>query len=215
MRYPWLLFGLLLCASAGVAEVKLSVGPDGALVLYSEGPSLARSAGRPSHQPVPPDLGEWIETHSSRRRLDPELVRAVIEVESGYRPEAISHKGAMGLMQLMPETARALSVEDPFDPYESVAAGTAYLRSLLDRFDGRIELALAGYNAGPETVQRYGGIPPYRETRAYVERVLRIYRHDPGFALAVSAEVRMGRRTYLSRDRNGQLVLTTSPHGAR
>ena len=152
MRYPRLLFGLLLCASAGVAEVKLSVGLDGALVLYSEGPSMARSAGRPSHRPVPPDLGEWIETQSSRRRLDPELVRAVIEVESGYRPEAISHKGAMGLMQLMPETARALSVEDPFDPYESVAAGTAYLRSLLDRFDGRIELALAGYDAGPEVI---------------------------------------------------------------
>ena len=215
MRYRWIALGLLLCASAGVAEVRLEVRPDGSLVLYNDAPRKARPAGRPSRGVLPSDLGEWIETHAAQRRLDPELVRAVIEVESGYRPEAVSHRGAMGLMQLMPQTVRALSVEDPFDPYENVVAGTAYLGSLIDRFDGRLELALAGYNAGPEAVQRYGGIPPYRETHAYVERVLRIYRRDPSFTLAASGDFRLGRRTYLSRDRRGQLVLTTSPPGAR
>lgn len=104
---------------------------------------------------------------ADRYGLAPELLDAVARQESGYRPGAVSPAGAVGLMQLMPATARALGV-DPTDPVQSLNGAAAYLRSLLDRFDGRIDLALAAYNAGPAAVERYAGAPPYRETRAYV-----------------------------------------------
>ncbi len=214
MRLRCFALGVLLCAAPGAAEVKLKVGPDGSLVLYNEGRRPVRPSTPPGRRLEPADLGELIDSQAGRWRLDPELVRAVIEVESGYRPEAVSSKGAMGLMQLMPDTARDFSVQDPFDPHQNVAAGTAYLRRVLDIFDGRLELALAGYNAGPEAVKQYGGVPPFGETRNYVERVMRIYRREPGYSLAASGSLRMGRRTYLSRDRNGRLLLTTSPPAA-
>jgi len=105
--------------------------------------------------------------------LSPQLLHAVIAVESGFDSRAVSPKGALGLMQLMPQTARQLGVRDPFDPAQNVAAGAAYLRSLLDRFNGNLELALAAYNAGEVAVVRAGyRIPPFAETRAYVPRVL-------------------------------------------
>ena len=117
-------------------------------------------------------LDEIIDAASARHDLDPALVRAVIQVESAFEPTARSWKGAMGLMQLMPATAAQYAVGDPFDPHNNVKAGTRHLKSLLDRFG--TELGLAAYNAGAGAVQHHGGMPPYRETRDYVARILRL-----------------------------------------
>jgi soluble lytic murein transglycosylase-like protein len=115
---------------------------------------------------------ELIDRASVTHGVDARLVRAVIQVESAYQSRARSPKGAMGLMQLMPETARRYAVANPFDPAANVEAGTRYLKSLLDRFP--LNIALAAYNAGEAAVQRFGGVPPYPETRAYVGRILKL-----------------------------------------
>lgn len=112
---------------------------------------------------------------AAEQNLESKLVRAVIEVESGFNPRAVSHRGAQGLMQLMPSTARRLGVEDPFDPEQNVKAGTRELRRLLDRYAGDLVLALAAYNAGQGAVDRHGGVPPYGETRRYVRWIMSRY----------------------------------------
>jgi soluble lytic murein transglycosylase-like protein len=104
------------------------------------------------------------------------LVKAVIAAESGFDPLAESSKGARGLMQLMPSTADHLGVDDAYDPWQNIDGGTRYLCELMDRFPGELALALAAYNAGPETVRQYQGVPPYKETRGYVKRVLALYK---------------------------------------
>jgi soluble lytic murein transglycosylase-like protein len=115
---------------------------------------------------------DLIEQHSTAQRVQPELVRAVIQAESAFNPAARSVKGAMGLMQLMPATAAAYGVVDAYDPRDNIRAGVAYLRSLLTRYNDKVELALAAYNAGPGAVDRYGyAVPPYRETINYVSRI--------------------------------------------
>ena len=111
--------------------------------------------------------------------VQPALVKAVIAAESNFDPAAVSHKGAQGLMQLMPATAAQLGVEDPMHPAENVRGGTTYLRQMLDRY-GDLERALAAYNAGPLAVDRFNGVPPYRETQDYVRRVLTYYRSYHG-----------------------------------
>jgi soluble lytic murein transglycosylase-like protein len=112
-----------------------------------------------------------ISEHARREQVAVDLVRAVIQVESAFNPRAISNKGAMGLMQLMPATAHELGVRNPFDPDQNIRGGTAYLRRLLDRFDGNVELALAAYNAGMGNVEKYGDVPPFKETKNYVKKV--------------------------------------------
>ena len=111
----------------------------------------------------------------NKYNLSPDLLKAVANVESGFRPDVVSGAGAIGIMQLMPGTAKYLGVTDAFDPEQNIMGGAKYLREMLDRFDGNIEFALAAYNAGPGAVAKYGGIPPFSETQNYVPKVLSIF----------------------------------------
>ena len=119
-----------------------------------------------------PNFEDIIREQSAKNGVDENLLKAVIKTESGFNPNARSGAGAMGLMQLMPQTAESLGVLDPYNPEQNVEGGTKYLKKLLSKYDGNKEMALAAYNAGPGTVDRYGGIPPYRETQNYVKNVL-------------------------------------------
>ena len=137
--------------------------------------SVATSAAFRTTKPLSRRAAHYqplIEEHAARNSVSADLVRAVIQAESAFNPRALSPKGAMGLMQLMPSTAAEFGVLDPYNPAENIRAGVAYLKQLLDRYAGRVELALAAYNAGPGAVKKYGGtVPPYRETRAYVAKI--------------------------------------------
>jgi soluble lytic murein transglycosylase-like protein len=143
-------------------------------VPYPEPPDPAAPSGASQAPAVTGDVpfGDIIDRLSAMHRVDARLVRAMISVESGYQERARSPKGAMGLMQLMPATARRFNVADPYNPQANIEGGIRYLRVLLDRFPER--LALAAYNAGEAAVERFRGIPPYAETRDYVTRVLRL-----------------------------------------
>lgn len=136
--------------------------------LGGEAPELAF---RP--HPATGEIARLVRSLAPRYRLDPNLVLAVVEVESNFNPKAVSPKNAQGLMQLIPATAERFGVRDVWDPEQNLHGGMAYLRWLLDYFKGDVKLALAGYNAGEKAVERHGGIPPYAETQAYVQKILR------------------------------------------
>lgn len=135
-----------------------------------------------------------IREHAARYGVRADLVRAVVQVESGFNPRAVSPKGAIGLMQLMPATAEEFGVANAFNPAQNIRGGVAYLRSLLSRYEGNEELALAAYNAGPVAVERYGNrVPPYRETRDYVRRITQTTTPRSGSVVYKSIEIINGR----------------------
>lgn len=138
-------------------------------------PALQAAGKSVGHPPAPNkvDLNELVKTASGTYRLDPDLVNSVIRAESGFNVHAVSPKGAQGLMQLMPRTSSQLGIENAFDPQANVEGGTRYLRELLERYNFDLIKALAAYNAGPQRVEQYGGVPPYYETKAYVARIVR------------------------------------------
>lgn len=143
-------------------------------VKSSSGTPLASRRGAqisPGNSGENESFEEILKEYADQYRIDVNLLRKLVQVESGGDTKAVSPKGAMGLMQLMPQTCRMLGVKDPFDVRENIAAGTRYLRSLIDRF-GSLELALAAYNAGPSRVEKYQGVPPFEETRTFLKKIL-------------------------------------------
>jgi len=188
---------------AAAGGVKTRIRSDGVVLIYTDDSEI-----EPRHRAAiaSAELGEIIDRIARLENIDPQLVRAVIEVESSFNRRAVSPKGAQGLMQLMPETARALGVRNAFDPLENVRGGTRYLRRLIDRFDGSLELGLASYNAGPAAVVRHGGVPPYRETESYVRRVLRAYGREANLATKVEGGLH---RVRLERSEGGGYRIVT------
>jgi hypothetical protein len=138
----------------------------------------------------PVDLNDVVNTASGHYRLDPDLVTSVIQAESGFNVHAVSRKGAQGLMQLMPGTASQLGVPNAFDAQANVEGGAKYLRELLERYDFDLVKALAAYNAGPQRVEQFGGVPPYYETRAYVARVVRDFNKKKAAQRKLSAPLK-------------------------
>jgi len=181
---------LLLSATFVSADVYKYIDENG-VVCYTDAPLqrraervLADKKTRPA-MPAPQsrrnaargvDYSAYVHNAASKYEIAPELIHAVIKTESNGNQMAVSRKGAMGLMQLMPSTANDMNVVNPFDPEENIEGGTRYLRALLEKFNGDLTLALAAYNAGPGTVEKYGCVPPIAETKEYVKRVYSLYK---------------------------------------
>lgn len=173
----------------------------------------------------PDNYDHYISSAAERYGLDHRLIKSVIQVESGFNLRAVSRKGAKGLMQLMPETAKRMGVKSVFDPEQNIRGGAAYLRAMLDEFKGNTRLALAAYNAGPEAVKRHKGIPPYKETKDYVGRVLSTYSAVAGMIGMSEAVVASNHADnyvkprkavfYTYRASDGAYVFTDSPTGQK
>lgn len=148
------------------------------------------------------DLDELVLEASKRRQLDPDFVNSVIKAESNFKTRAVSPKGAQGLMQLMPQTAVQLGVSNPFDPKANVEAGTTYLSQLLDLYHDDPIMALAAYNAGPQRVQQYHGVPPYRETHAYIARIVRDFNAKKTAKKAGQAQASAKKTSSIQANRN-------------
>lgn len=146
--------------------------PNGAPAAPNGGSSFSEVLSAACQVSGRTDYEAYFQAASDTYQVPVNLLKAVAKAESDFTPDAVSHCGAQGIMQLMPATARSLGVANAFDPAQNIMGGAKFLRQLLDRFDGNVTLALAGYNAGPGAVQKYGGVPPYKETQNYVTKVL-------------------------------------------
>ncbi|MGH9867540.1 MAG: lytic transglycosylase domain-containing protein [Candidatus Polarisedimenticolia bacterium] len=210
--------GALLLPPPVAAEEVRSRQVDG-VTLFTMRPTRRPEAPtarvpEPGRRTAPPEIIELVEEASARHGLDPRLITTVISVESAFNPRAVSPKGARGLMQLMPQTARQYGVSDLNDPRENIEGGVAYLRDLTRRYKGDLRLALAAYNAGPEAVERASGVPNFRETREYLRKIEARYGvlasgGDPGSGGTRPFRARPA-RIRASQDENGETVYTNA-----
>jgi len=185
-------FLMILYASPASSDVYRYVDENGTL-CYTDAPmgkqaekvlAEKRTSGKktkvvdytPPAAAVKRDYSGYVQQAAAKYEIEPELIHAVIKTESNGNELAVSRKGAMGLMQLMPSTANDLNVLNPFDPAENIDGGTKYLKQLLDKFNGDLTLALAAYNAGPKTVEKYRDVPPISETRQYVKKIIALFK---------------------------------------
>jgi len=192
-----LAFSLPLCADEIVTitdqsgrRIYINAGETRAKGNWKANGSRANRTGTATAIPAPtptPEISSLVEQTADRLQVDPQLVDAIIKVESQYDPMALSYKGAMGLMQLIPETAQRFGVANPFDPKDNIEGGVSYLKHLLDMFGGDLPKSLAAYNAGEGAVQRSGGVPAYAETQDYVRKVTHIYQSASGQTGALAA----------------------------
>jgi soluble lytic murein transglycosylase-like protein len=177
--------------------------------LAEQNPNYSRAVGNRSVSTA--QIDRYIDDAAARHHVDPNLVRAVIKVESNFNPRALSPKGAMGLMQLMPATARHYQVTNPFDAAQNIDAGVRHLKGLLEDFGGDVRLSLAAYNAGSGAVARSGGIPPYTETRNYVKRITGIMAGGVASDAAPHlAAVSIAVPIQLYRDERGRLIISNT-----
>ncbi len=188
-------------ARSAAAEVSQYLGHESnqsatAKIVSRQFPRTNRTAG---------DIDSAIEQAAARHNVDPNLVRAVVKVESNFNPNAVSRKGAMGLMQLMPSTARQLNVKNPFDPEQNVDAGVRHLKQLLESYGGDIKLTLAAYNAGAGAVARSSGVPRYAETQNYVRRITNLYYGGSDFHSGASHDP-----VQVQRDARGVLYISNT-----
>lgn len=198
MRVQWCVLGVFVAATAVHADVRLATKRDGTKVIYNVGGAPKGSRGTDFHwlagkHDRRSKFDPIIERYAKKYRIDPTLVRAVIQVESDFNVYCISNKGARGLMQLMPETARRFGVTKIHDPDQNIHGGIQYLAYLTQLFPDDLPRALAAYNAGENAVLKHGGIPPYDETQTYVQRAMTVYYGRPyGSTGAVSFAGRRG-----------------------
>ncbi len=187
-RRVTLLGGIIFCSFLPIAaradEIVVLVDANGRKIFVNTCETrsrvdwMTRSFGSDASGATPAtaaDIDQMVRETAARYQVDPDLVRAIVRVESDYDPRAVSNKGAMGLMQLVPATAQRFGVTDPFDPKQNIEGGVTYLKYLMDMFDGDVSLSLAAYNSGEHTVQRSGGVPAIPQTQNYVRKVRSIY----------------------------------------
>ncbi len=189
-------------ARTAAAEVSQTYGYDS---VQSANAKILQ-ANSHGHQASPEEIDQSIVMAAARHNVDPNLVRAVIKVESNFNSNAVSRKGAMGLMQLMPQTARQLKVKNPFDPEQNVDAGVRHLKSLLQNYNGDVNLTLAAYNAGEGAVRRSAGVPHIAETQDYVRKITRLY--NGGFDLSQNGASRDPVK--VQRDARGVLYISNT-----
>jgi soluble lytic murein transglycosylase len=173
-----LFFACMVIPAGAGADIYRWVDENGVL-HYSDAPSVNAYFPHSGYMldGYSTDRYDSIIRQAARRyNLDFELVKAIVKVESNFNPRAVSRSGALGLMQIMPFNLGPLDIENPYNPWQNIMGGSRFFRQILNRFNGDVKLALAGYNAGPNSVARYGGIPPFRETVNYVRKVMRCYR---------------------------------------
>jgi len=226
MKYSFMILGFVVFLfSSSYADIYKYTDENG-VVCYTDAPlskdaNLVEKNKTEATQSLPKTIGKdyqvstnyhrLVHEKATKYKLDPLLVKAVIKTESNWNECAVSKKGAIGLMQLMPATARELNVRNPFNPEENIEGGVKYLRYLLERFNGDLTLALAAYNAGPKWVEKFGVIPPITETRQYVRKVLSLYNGNTAYPLtALDLEKEKPERIYKVILEDGTVLFTNS-----